>query len=155
MHLFLSSSLNLSLPSTDLGFPMGKCGQHSKSEGSKCHAYQRNKKSRKLKNFIVSCSYCKQAVGRYLSLHMLGRYQRTLWVCLGPWGKTRWLSWVTASQLLCPVVPAQELAVECCEEGTCTDRSTCSHVQHSIFVSLICLFFRQTEKASWFASVVY
>lgn len=45
----------------------------------------KKQKSRNLENFIVSCSYCKQAVGRYLSLHMLGRCQGTLWLCSFSW----------------------------------------------------------------------
>lgn len=64
----------------------------------------KKQKDRKLQNFIVSCSYSKRAVGRYLSLHVLGKCKGTYWLCSssGYWGKTRWLSWAAACQPLCP-----------------------------------------------------
>lgn len=120
----------------------------------------KKQKDRKLQNFIESCSYSKQAVGRYVSLRVLGKYKGTLWLCSSSWILrkdqvavpgcclsafmslfsllSRWL-WRVARKIPC----------------TGVERMV-SHPELSIFVPLICLIFvRQTEKASWFASVVF
>lgn len=118
----------------------------------------KKQKYRKLQSLIVSCSCSKQAVGRYPSFHMLGKYKGTLlrsssfWIlrqdqvavpgCAGH-PSCPWFCSAGGCGVLRGGFPAQ--MVEC----------VLSHPVLYIVILLICLLFiRQTEKASWFASLV-
>lgn len=72
-----------------LSCPLPSLYRHRFSHRDKWPAFQlrrlqmrytlKKQKYRKLQSLIVSCSCSKQAVGRYPSFHMLGKYKGTLW----------------------------------------------------------------------------
>lgn len=120
----------------------------------------KKQKGRKLQKLNVSCNYSKQAVGRYLPLHMLGEYKWTSWFCSSSFPPRKdqvavpscCLSACTSLLALLSRWPWRAARATTCADVECVVSQPVLYV----LVSLTCLIFvRQSEKASWFAAVVF